>query len=91
MESGIRFRISSHAEWEMRRRGIEFARVEAVMNGPEQRLPDETRADRRIYQSRVEFDGKLYLLRLVVADGEEPPVVVTVYRTSKIEKYWSPQ
>ena len=45
---------------------------------------------RRIYQSRVRFeDGKMYLLRVVVAEDEHPPVIVTAYRTSKIEKYWS--
>ena len=33
-------------------------------------------------------DGKLYLLRVVVAGDEEPPLVITAYRTSKIEKYW---
>jgi hypothetical protein len=33
----------------------------------------------------------MYLLRAVVATEKEPPVVVTVYRTSKIEKYWRPE
>jgi hypothetical protein len=62
--------------------------VEAVLNGPEQRVPDESHAGRWIYQSRIRFDdGKLYLLR-VVATGEKPPTVITAYRTSKIEKYW---
>jgi hypothetical protein len=31
----------------------------------------------------------MYLLRVVVAEDEEPRVIVTAYRTSKIEKYWS--
>jgi hypothetical protein len=31
----------------------------------------------------------MYLLRVVVDEGEQPPVIITVYRTSKIEKYWS--
>jgi len=26
-----------------------------------------------------------------MARDKEPPVVVTVYRTSKIEKYWRPE
>ena len=34
-------------------------------------------------------DGKMYLLRIVVAEDEQPPVIITAYRTSKIEKYWS--
>jgi hypothetical protein len=25
----------------------------------------------------------------VVAEDEQPPVIITAYRTSKIEKYWS--
>jgi hypothetical protein len=30
-------------------------------------------------------------LRTVVAAEKEPPVVVTVYRASKLEKYWRPK
>ena len=36
-------------------------------------------------------NGKMYLLRAVVATDKNPPVVVTVYRTSKVEKYWRPE
>ena len=80
--------MSSHAEWEMQRRGIPTAMVQAVLNGPEQRMPDDSRAGRWIYQSRISFDdGKLYLLRIVVTEIE-PQTVITAYRTSKIEKYW---
>jgi hypothetical protein len=46
----------------------------------------------QIFQSRLEFgDGRMYLLRAVVAMEKEPSVVVTVYRTGKIEKYWRPE
>ena len=82
------YRLSRHAEWEMTRRGIPLALVQAVMDHPEQRLADESRARRWIHQSRFRFeDGKMYLLRVVVAEDEQPPVIITVYRTSKIEKY----
>jgi SH3-like domain-containing protein len=84
------FRLSRHAEWEMARRGIPLELVQVVMDGPEQRVVDESGTGRWIHQSRLRFeDGKIYLLRAVVDDQEHPPVVVTVYRTSKIEKYWS--
>jgi hypothetical protein len=74
----------------MSRRGIPLALVQGVMDHPEQRLVDESRTGRWIYQSRLRFeDGKMYLLRVVVAEDEQPPVIITVYRTSKIEKYWS--
>ncbi|MBA3493262.1 MAG: hypothetical protein H0T87_03840, partial [Gammaproteobacteria bacterium] len=40
------------------------------------------------YQSIVEIDQKPYLVRVMVNETAYPPTVVTVYRTSKIEKYW---
>ena len=47
------------------------------------------RPGKQIYQSKVDFGtGKTYLVRIVVAGDADPPVVVTLYRTSKIEKYW---
>ncbi|MFN0106741.1 MAG: DUF4258 domain-containing protein [Bryobacteraceae bacterium] len=84
------FRLSRHAEWEMTRRDIPLTLVQAVMDHPEQRLVDESGNGRSIYQSRVRFeDGKMYLLRVVVGEDEQPPVIITAYRTTKIDKYWS--
>ena len=43
----------------------------------------------KAYQSRIEFgEGKVYLVRAIVDDTVDPPMVITVYRTSKIGKYW---
>ena len=84
------FRLSPNAEWEMTRRGIPPELVQAVMDQTEQRLVDESGTGRWIYQSRLAFeDGKIYLVRVVVDEDEEPPAIVTAYRTSKIEKCWS--
>ena len=84
------FRLCSHAEWEMARRGIPLALVQSVLEHPEQRVVDESSEARWIYQSRFPLeDGKMYLLRVVVDEDENPPVIITAYRTSKIEKYWS--
>jgi len=42
------------------------------MDGPEQRVVDESRADRWVYQSRLPFkNGKIYLLRVVVDEEGE--------------------
>jgi hypothetical protein len=55
------FRLSRQAEWEMTRRGIPLALVQAVMEHPEQRLIDESCTGRRIYQSQLPFEnGKMY-------------------------------
>jgi hypothetical protein len=61
-----------------------------VLGNPEQRVPAPD--DKEILQSRfVTEDGRIYLVRAVVAIDKDPPVVVTEYRTSKAEKYWRPQ
>ena len=79
-----------HAAEEMMRRGIPHGWLELVLGDPQQRLPQPGGTE--IFQSQLKDDhGRIYLLRVVVAVDEEPPVVVTVYRTSKIEKYWRPE
>ena len=39
--------------------------------------------------AKVDFgEGKIFLIRAIVDDTIIPATVVTVYRTSKIAKYW---
>lgn len=61
--------------------------IEATLAHPEQVVIGTN--GRKVFQSRVVTEGKTYLVRLSVEDWRSPRVVVTVYRTSKIEKYWS--
>ncbi len=83
----MRYRISRHAQTEMERRGISLSLVESVLDHPQQIMLE--RDGRKAYQSQVDFgSGKIFLLRVIVADDINPTVVITVYRTSKIEKYW---
>lgn len=84
----MEYKISRHAQTEMERRNISLPQVESVLDSPQQILLE--REGRKVYQSKVEFgNGKIFLLRVIVADDVDPKVVITVYRTSKIEKYWS--
>ncbi len=82
------FRLSRHAQEEMMmRRGIPPDLVDDVLANPEQTIdmPDGKKA----YQSRIDFGtGRTFLLRIIVAIDVDPNLVVTVYRTSKISKYW---
>jgi len=48
----MNFRLSRHAEWEMARRAIPHALLQAVMDHPEQRCVDESHQGRWIRQSR---------------------------------------
>ena len=61
--------------------------MESVLNNPQQVVA--AMGGRKVYQSRVDFgSGETYLVRAIVDDTLDPPVVITAYRTSKIDKYW---
>ncbi len=86
----MKFVLSRHAEEEVARRQIPRTWLEGVLENPQQRLSQP--GGKEILQSRLESgDGRMYLVRAVVAIDKDPPLVVTVYRTSKIAKYWSPE
>jgi hypothetical protein len=82
------YRLSEHAVKEMTRRGITEEQVAIVLRAPEQSEP--VREGREVYHSRFALGEppKTYLIRVIVDYDREPPVVVTAYRTSKVEKYW---
>ncbi len=78
--------VTAHAAAQMRRRNISESVLREVLADPEQRLP--VRQGRDVLQRRVVIGGRQYLVRVIVDVNRRPAEVVTVYRTSKIEKYW---
>lgn len=80
------FRLSRHAHEEITRRAIPEEVVMDVLRNPEQRVALPNR--RMVLQSRVALEGKMYLVRVIVVAQDEGQLVVTVYRTSKLAKYW---
>ncbi|MBF0308296.1 MAG: DUF4258 domain-containing protein [Magnetococcales bacterium] len=80
-------RFSQHALEEMAQRSINKDVVEAILSEPQQIVPE--RAGLVAYQSIVDFEDKgVFLVRVIINPMTDPEVVVTVYRTSKINKYW---
>ena len=82
----MNFRFTAHALEQLERRGLDRALVERVLENPEQLR--EERLRREALQSRVHFPDGEYLLRAIIDRGADPPVVLTVYRTRYIAKYW---
>ena len=78
--------FTAHARFELARRGISEDLVRRVLAAPEQRLI--VRPGRAILQSRTMIEGRMYLVRVVVDVDRQPAEVVTVYRTSKVARYW---
>jgi hypothetical protein len=80
--------LTTHAAFEMGRRGLSEDLVRAVVTSPDQVLAD--RPGRKVFQSQQvdETSQKVYLVRVFVDVDRKPAEVVTAYRTSKVQKYW---
>lgn len=87
LHSITEYRLTDHVKEEMVRRQIDEAIVAKVLINPEQ--VDHVREGRMVFQLRLPVgkDSKIYLFRIFIDVDRKPPEVVTVYRTSKIEKY----
>ncbi|MDF9829124.1 hypothetical protein M2133_000452 [Parabacteroides sp. PF5-6] len=72
----------------MKRRGICREQVLSVISMPEEVIIDTDDPTVRIYQSVVEEQGKSFLLRVFVNICKQPQVIITLYRTTKISKYY---
>ncbi len=82
-----RFLLTQHAQEEITRRNIPSDVVDSVLHHPQQIVPDSS-GNKNIFQSQVDFSGKLFFVRAVVVENVDPAIVVTGYRTSQIDSYW---
>ena len=80
--------LTSHARWELSRRGLSEDTIRAILAAPEQGF--ELRPGRVVLQSKISLGQpeKTFLIRVFVDIDQTPAEVVTAYRTSKIGKYW---
>ena len=84
----LKLKFSKHALEQMEQRGISEDIVLEITGSPQQAIPDGL--ERMVYQSIKYFekDKKEFLVRVIVNIIKQPNLIITVYRTSKIEKYW---
>lgn len=81
----MNFILTQHAQDQLLDRKIPLRLVQFVLENPEQVVVER---GKKVYQSRVEIDGRTQLLRVIVNDRTTPVIVVTVYPTTQINKYW---
>ncbi|KKK66893.1 hypothetical protein LCGC14_2959500 [marine sediment metagenome] len=85
----MRIRLTDHARFEAERRGISEDEISSVVQSPEQRIL--SKKERVILQNKYydTIEGRDMLLRVIGSQMGDVFEVITVYRTSRIEKYWS--
>lgn len=78
--------FSKHALEQLQLRGLTEETVLKVIENAGRYTEEE---GKRIYQSIITFnDGTTHLVRVFVNAAVVPNIIITVYRTSKINKYY---
>ena len=77
--------FSNHAEEQFALRGISLDMVKQIMVDPDRVIDEEP--CKQIYQSVILEYHKKHLYRIFVNICKTPAVIITGYKTSKIEKY----
>ncbi|MEO5572490.1 MAG: DUF4258 domain-containing protein [Bacteroidia bacterium] len=82
----MNFIFSKHALEQMKLRNISNDVVEDILKNPGQIMQED---GRKIYQSIITSkEEETYLIRIFVTANELPHKIITVYKTSKIKKYY---
>jgi len=80
--------FSEHAQFEIEFRKIKKEDIERVIENPMQKLPARKN---RIIMHGIYYDNiekKDMLIRIIGEEMKNSFYIITVYKTSKIEKYW---
>ena len=84
----MKFEYSKHAEEQMLLRNIKREDVEKAIKFPDQILSDENDLYVKIYQYLLKENSQMFLLRIFVNISKSPNKIVTLYKTTKISKYY---
>lgn len=79
------FSYSKHALEQMNVRSISIEQVNTVLQNPDK--IDIESEGQYIFQKTIHLEERSYLIRVFVNVDKAPPLIKTVYKTSKIGKY----
>jgi len=80
--------FSKHAREQMLRRRINEEIVLMVVFQPDQIIYSNENPTMKIYQSIIKENDVMFLVRIFIDIDKQPNVIVTVYKTTKISKYY---
>ena len=87
MASKSKIIFTEYAESQLIERIITRENISNVLQSPEQVTVG--RKGRKIAQSKLKKDGQEGLLRIIFEEKDKnSKIVITVYWTSKVQKYW---
>ena len=75
---------SKHAIERMAARSISKEDIKMVIRNPDSVIEEPCK---KIYQKKINVEDTLYIYRVYMNDCKKPPVVITAYRSTKMDKY----
>lgn len=80
--------LLNHLKTQAKEREIDIKLVEDTLSNPEQIIP-EPKGLKAAHKKYLDSNkNKEYLVRVVFREEQDLRIGITVYRTSKIKKYW---
>jgi hypothetical protein len=81
----MKYNYSKHSLEQMALRGISQEQDDITIKSCDKCLTESD--GQYVYQKVFSFDEVSYLIRVFINKDKEPPLIKTVYKTSKINKY----
>lgn len=81
----MNFRFSKHSREQMEARKISEEIILNALNNPDQIIKEEYAI---VYQKIAHENAGKFLIRIFVNENVVPGLIITVYKTSKISKYY---
>lgn len=81
----MKFEFSRHALDQMIRRSILKEQVKSIIENPDSIAIQD--ADTKVYSKLITENSKSYLYRVFINELKKPSLIITVYKTSKTDKY----
>lgn len=75
---------SKHARERMKTRSISEDDVSKVIHSPDSVIDEPCK---KVFQKKIFVENTLYIYRVYLNDCKKPPLVITVYRSTKLDKY----
>ncbi len=81
------YNFSKHFLEQIQLRNITMPEVEDVLLNPQQKVMED---ELTVHQKIIYSNNRSYLIRVFVNELKQPPVALTAYKKSKINKYLKP-
>ena len=78
--------LLKHLAFQAEERGINIELVKSALSNPDQTVLNGKGL--KVAHRKYLDNGQEYLLRVIFKEEKETRIGITVYRTSKIDKYW---